>query len=251
MRLLHFILTSLLISMLFGFVADTDFITQQKKYSRVRTSFEEKESLVKKNLKDKDINFQNLRLILVAYKQEDILDLYARDNKTKTFQKITSYAVCAKSGSLGPKSKMGDRQVPEGFYHIDRFNPNSNFYLSLGLNYPNAADRKRSKAANLGGDIFIHGSCVTIGCLPLTDDKIKELYLYTLFAKNYGQDKIPVYAFPFIMDDATFAKHQIEFKNQPELLKFWGSLKIGYQKFAKNKLELSPKWDANGNYVFE
>ena len=95
-----------------------------------------------------------------------------------------------------PKSGKRNCQIPEDFYYINRFNSTSNLYLLLGINYPNLSDKSKSNATNLGGAIFIHGSCVTIGCLPMTDDKIKEIYLYAINAKNNGQDRIPVYIFP-------------------------------------------------------
>lgn len=106
------------------------------------------------------------------------------------FRLIKDYQICSLSGELGPKRQQGDLQVPEGFYWIDRFNPASNFYLSLGINYPNQFDRILGKSGELGGDIFIHGGCVTIGCIPITDDKIKELYLIAVEAKSNGQDGV-------------------------------------------------------------
>ena len=151
---------------------------------------------------------------------------------------------------MGPKRKQGDNQVPEGFYHIDAFNPFSNFYLSLGLNYPNQSDRKKSKAANLGGDIFIHGDCVTIGCLPMTNDKIKEIYIYAIQARQSGQLKIPVYIFPFRQTDENMKKYKSTYQNNQELLGFWNNLKVGYDKFQKDFQELKVRVDANGNYLF-
>ena len=71
------------------------------------------------------------------------------------------------SGTMGPKRLQGDYQVPEGFYYINEFNPNSNYHLHLGLNYPNASDKILSDSLRPGGDIYIHGSCVSIGCIPL------------------------------------------------------------------------------------
>ena len=76
------------------------------------------------------------------------------------------YPLAATSGQLGPKRHTGDCQVPEGFYEIYRFNPQSNFHLSLGLNYPNTADRALGEPAP-GSDIFIHGGAVTMGYLPV------------------------------------------------------------------------------------
>jgi murein L,D-transpeptidase YafK len=68
--------------------------------------------------------------------------------------------------------------------------------FSLGLNYPNASDRLLSDSLQPGGDIYIHGSCVTTGCIPITDGQIEELYVLTAYAKNRGQDFIPVHIFP-------------------------------------------------------
>src|SRR5690606_11025729 len=98
------------------------------------------------------------------------------------FTLVKTYPVCSSSGLPGPKRKKGDRQTPEGFYHIDRFNPQSAFHLSLGINYPNSSDKILGHS-DPGGDIFIHGSCVTIGCVPLTDDLIKEVYVLAVEAK--------------------------------------------------------------------
>lgn len=189
-------------------------------------------------------------MMLIAYKESDELELYVKSKNDKAYSKLKAYKICAKSGTLGPKNKKGDAQVPEGFYHIDRFNASSNFYLSLGLNYPNAADRKRSKAANLGGDIFIHGNCVTIGCMPMTDDKIKEIYLCAVHAKNNGQKNIPVYVFPFNMKEQNMLFYKEKFKNNKELIQFWENLKKGYDAFQADKQELKFLVGGSGEYVF-
>ncbi len=65
-----------------------------------------------------------------------------------------TYKVCALAGTLGPKRMEGDYQVPEGFYYINEFNPQSNYYLSLGINYPNESD-KVSKRFIRPGVVFI------------------------------------------------------------------------------------------------
>ena len=150
---------------------------------------------------------------------------------------LSAEGICSKSGKIGPKRKQGDGQVPEGFYLIDRFNPASSFFLSLGINYPNLSDKKKSNATNLGGDIFIHGSCVTIGCLPMTDDKIKEIYLYAINAKNNGQQKIPFYIYPFRMTEEKFTKYKNKYSTKTELIDFWTNIKLGYDKFEKDKVK--------------
>jgi murein L,D-transpeptidase YafK len=228
----------------------TDFLSQQKRYPRVRTAIDEKQALITQQLKAKGLTINSYELLLVAYKDSDELELYVKSKQADTYQKLATYAVCKRSGGLGPKRQEGDLQVPEGFYHIDRFNPSSSFHLSLGLNYPNQADRLRNKVAKLGGDIFIHGACVTVGCLPMTDDKIKEIYLYAVYAKHQGQEQIPVYVFPFRMTDNNVAHYRQKYRNQPELLRFWQNLKIGYDTFAQNKKALKFTVAANGDYSF-
>lgn len=237
-------------TVLFSFTAQTNFLSEQKKHERVRAAFKEKQDFLNKKLKDNKISSNNLNLIFVAYKDNDLLDVYAKTKQESTYKKILSYEVCSRSGQLGPKRKQGDGQVPEGFYHIDRFNPTSNYYLSLGLNYPNQADKRKSKVNNLGGDIFIHGSCVTIGCLPMTDNFIKEIYLLAVYARNNGQNKIPVYVFPFKMTDQNMIIYKTKYKDNEELLSFWDNLKIGYDKFVNGAKELKIKVSETGEYIY-
>jgi len=161
---------------------------------------------------------------------------------------IASSSFCKLSGLLGPKRKEGDGQVPEGFYYIEKFNPTSQFYLSLGINYPNQSDKIKSNFPRLGGDIYIHGKCVTIGCLPMTDDKIKEIYLYALYSKNCGQLKIPVYIFPFKMSEEN---QEICVKKYPQWTEFWKNLKQGYDIFEKERRALKISVDKKGNYTYK
>ena len=235
---------------LLSFTFQTDFLTEQKKHERVRTAIKEKQGLIEKELKDHSISIDNLKLLIIAYKDNDLVDIYAKTVKLGPYKKILSYDVCSRSGQLGPKRQQGDGQVPEGFYHIDRFNPSSSFYLSLGLNYPNLADKRKSKARDLGGDIFIHGSCVTIGCLPMTDNFIKEIYLLAVYARNNGQHKIPVYIFPFRMTDQNMITYKAKYRENKELISFWDNLKIGYDKFVKDSKELNIKVTENGDYTY-
>jgi len=239
-----------LIIFLTAFSFRTDFLTEQKKYERVRASMNEKEAIILERLNDAGLNVDNFDILIVAFKAERMLEIYAKNKSATTYKKLIVYDICSSSGQLGPKRQSGDYQVPEGFYYIDRFNPNSNFYLSLGLNYPNQSDRIKSKAASLGGDIFIHGSCVTVGCMPMTNDKIKEIYLYALYARNNGQSKIPVYVFPFQMTDRNFKAYKEAYKSSPVLINFWTNLKRGYDLFTKDKKRLTIGFEKDGDYKY-
>lgn len=236
--------------LLLSFTIKSDFLTEQKKFERVRTTIREKSDFIEDKLHENNLTTGQLNLLMVAYKESNLLEIYGKNKTDSSYQKILSYEICSRSGELGPKKKQGDRQVPEGFYFIQRFNPTSNYYLSLGISYPNLADRRKNKTENLGGDIFIHGSCVTIGCLPMTDDKIKEIYLLAVHARNNGQLKIPVYIFPFEMTEQNMVYYKKHYKEQPELIQFWENLKIGYDQFRENPKELKIEVSPSGNYRF-
>lgn len=233
-----------------AFSIQTDFLTEQKKFEKVRNSITDKQVTIEKKLKVNNLDLRNFNILMVAYKDNDELEIYAKKKTEIIYKKLISYDICYRSGQLGPKRKQGDYQVPEGFYYINIFNPTSSYYLSLGINYPNLSDKRKSKAADLGGNIFIHGSCVTIGCLPMTDDKIKEIYLYSVYAKNNGQSKIPVYIFPFKMTDQNMTTYKAKYKDNKEFIAFWSNLKIGYDTFMKENGELNISVAENGDYKY-
>ena len=133
-------------------------------------------------------------IVLLAYKDERKLELWARD--TGRFKLIRPYTIRAASGMRGPKLRQGDRQVPEGIYSIAKLNPNSNYHLSMKVDYPNSFDLAHAEydgRDNLGGDIFIHGKDVSAGCLAMGDAAIEELFV---LAAHVGPDHIKVVIAP-------------------------------------------------------
>jgi murein L,D-transpeptidase YafK len=126
--------------------------------------------------------------------------------------------------------------VPEGFYYINEFQPNSQYHLSLGLNYPNASDRILADSLSPGGDIFIHGSCVTQGCIPITNPQIEELYILTSHARNNGQDFIPVHIFPVRFSNAKSVAYLDKLmKDDSDLKAFEKTMKQAFDQFQANK----------------
>jgi murein L,D-transpeptidase YafK len=154
------------------------------------------EALLIKQFKEKGLSWPAKYLYIRSFKYDSELEVWVKGEKAEPFKLFKTYRVCAMAGTLGPKRMEGDYQVPEGFYYINEFNPRSIYHLSLGLNYPNASDRFLSDAIQPGGDIYIHGSCVTTGCIPITNAQIEELYMLAAYAKSHGQDFIPVHIFP-------------------------------------------------------
>jgi murein L,D-transpeptidase YafK len=95
-----------------------------------------------------------------------LIRLFKKESEVEVWKQVTeghfallkTYPICRWSGELGPKTREGDRQAPEGFYTVrpGQMNPNSHQYLSFDIGYPNAYDRAYGRT---GGDIMMHGGC--------------------------------------------------------------------------------------------
>lgn len=117
-------------------------------------------------------------LLLLALKEERLLEVWGLRTGHEPVR-ISVYPSTGYSGRLGPKLLEGDGQIPEGLYRVEYLNPNSSYHLSMKLDYPNAFDRAKGKVdgrQQLGYDIFIHGKSATIGCIPIGDLAIEELF---------------------------------------------------------------------------
>lgn len=184
-----------------------------------------------------------------VFKRERLLEVWARDAGAAAHVLITSYPMCGISGTLGPKRREGDLQIPEGFYVVDLFNPASNYHLSLRVDYPNAVDRARSGAASPGGDIFIHGDCVTVGCVAVSDRWMEEIYLMAITAREAGQDRIPVHMFPTRLDEDGMAWLRRTYGPGHPDMPFWETLRRGHLLFEETGV-LPVVEHKGGSYVF-
>lgn len=220
------------------------FKEQQTKFARVKSAYEEKEGVVKQYFEKSHIPYNGFNLYIRIFKREQLVEVWTKPKDNTSFQKITTYDFCTTSGTLGPKRREGDLQIPEGIYHVNHFNPQSNFHLSLGVSYPNASDKILSNKKSPGGAIYIHGNCVTIGCVPITDDKIKELYILAVEAKNNGQKEIPIHIFPSKLDDKFFESAPTTNRG------FWSNLRPIYEDFEKTHALKAVKVNSKGEYYF-
>jgi murein L,D-transpeptidase YafK len=186
-------------------------------------------------------------IFLRSFKRERVVELWVRPHGHATFALLKEYPVCSLSGTLGPKKSRGDLQVPEGYYDIDMLNPQSDYYLSLHVSYPNVADRARAKG-NPGGDIYIHGGCESIGCLAVTDEGIKELYWMSVEVRAAGQNRIPIHIFPSRLDDGGWSVLAANYAERPDLLRFWESLRPGFDHFERTHRLLDVRAGLDGLY---
>ena len=181
-------------------------------------------------------------ILIRTYKQESEFEIWKKASDGK-YALLKTYPMCRWSGQLGPKTREGDRQVPEGFYSLSpsQLNPNSSFYVSMNVGYPNSLDKAYGRS---GGLIMVHGACSSAGCMSMTDEQIAEIYALTREAFTGGQSQVQIQSMPFRMTPKNFAK----FRADPNIA-FWKNLKEGADHFEVTKQE--PKVAACGKkYVF-
>lgn len=227
-----------------------NFIVNQKSYSRVDAAIKAKEDTLKKQFIKQKLMWPPQQLYLRSFKYDSELEVWVKCTNYDSFKLFKTYKICALSGSLGPKRIEGDYQVPEGCYSINQFNPKSVFHLSLGINYPNSSDAILSDSLKPGGEIFVHGGCVTTGCIPIKDDCIDELYVLASQAINAGQDFIPIHIFPIQYNKEKSYKYlALISKDNEEYQKFAVNLQEIYEQFNITKKIPIVAITQSGSYV--
>ncbi len=245
MRLLTALLFTLFLSL--GLPSNT-FRREQMNYTRVKQAYAEKEKIVTKALAANSISRDSLRIYLRAFKTEKKIELWAKNRSDTSFIRVKDFTICEVSGSVGPKRRYKDLQVPEGFYHISGLNPYSKYFLSMQINYPNASDSIRGVKGHLGNEIFIHGGCLTSGCLPITDDKVKELYVYFVEAYNAGQEEISLAIFPSHLNEPKYQGLKSRYSRDKDKISLWADLKTGYDLFEQKKVPPVIKFRPDGTH---
>ena len=171
------------------------------------------------------------------FKREAELELWARNPGRRFRHLIGTCQSWPPPGEPGPKRREGDRQSPEGFYEIDRFQ--SPERVSSSRSASELSQRRGPRASDPeqpGSEIYIHGSNVSIGCAPIGDDAIEEVYLAAFDAHKYGQARIQVHVFPGRMSGPEWEKFASdEIARRPELAAFWAQLQPGFDYFEQRR----------------
>lgn len=182
-------------------------------------------------------------MLVRVFKEESKAEVWKKRKADGRYALLKTYDICRFSGKLGPKIKEGDKQSPEGFYQVTpaQMNPNSSYYLSFNIGFPNAYDRALGRN---GTHVMMHGDCLSAGCYAMTDDQIGEIYAMARESFRGGQKSFQFQALPFRMTAQNIARRRND-KN----MAFWKNLKQGSDAFEVTKAE--PKVDACGKkYVF-
>ena len=180
--------------------------------------------------------------LIRTYKKEAELKIWKMKSNGE-YALLKTYPMCRWSGQLGPKKREGDMQVPEGFYTIapGQMNPNSHYYLSFNVGYPNAYDRAYGRT---GGTVMVHGVCSSAGCFSMTDEQIADIYAIARDLFRGGQREIQLQSYPFHMT----AENSAKFRLDPNI-DFWKDLKNGSDHFEVAKQE-PPVMVCGKRYVF-
>jgi murein L,D-transpeptidase YafK len=124
------------------------------------------------------VDYPPRKMALLIFKNERAMELWAQSPRHK-WTMIRNIPILGASGGPGPKLREGDRQVPEGVYHISALNPFSQYDVSMRIDYPNSFDLQRAYndgRQQLGGDIYIHGGRFSIGCIAVGNRFAEELF---------------------------------------------------------------------------
>src|ERR1700710_857754 len=185
----------------------------------------------------------NSPILVRMFKTEAELEVW-KQTRSGQFALLKTYPICRWSGDLGPKVREGDRQAPEGFYSITpaQMNPQSSYYLSFNIGYPNAFDKALGRT---GSQLMVHGDCSSRGCYAMPDEQISEIYSLGRESFFGGQRAFQVQAYPFRMTPMNMARH----RNNPNM-PFWKMIKQGYDHFEVTRQE--PKVEfCESKYVFD
>jgi len=226
--------------------------------------------------KKNNIDFTPDRILFQAFKQENEFEVWISSKNHKGFMKLATFSICAADFEPGPKLVEGDGKTPEGFYECSlQYNSSSWFMwmklneneiekqgevnygscFKIFINYPISVDKERTKkiAGNqsTGGAIFIHGNCVSVGCISLKNSDFAKIFMLATFHQNSNPIQIYIYPFRFTNELITSNAKQINSKlTEKNVIEFWKNLQTGYLKFMEEYLALSVQ-TKDGMYQFK
>lgn len=232
--------------------AQNSYISTSKSVSKIADLLPKVEDSMITQFRSKNINWPPAAVYIRSFKYDRQLELWVKSDTKSPYKLFKTYKVCMQSGTMGPKRMEGDYQVPEGFYYINDFNPNSTYHLSLGLNYPNASDRILSDSLRPGSSIYIHGNCVSVGCIAISDVPIEELFVIASAARTNGQEFIPVHVFPVRYNNKTSLEYlNNSIKDNVYLQQFNKNIKEVFDHFESKKEIPIIMVNKRGDYVVE
>ncbi|MFA6033647.1 MAG: hypothetical protein WC889_12165 [Myxococcota bacterium] len=212
--------------------------------------------------RDKGVSWPPDAVVLRIFKKERELEIWGKNDGQAHMVLLKTLPVCSMDFEPGPKLQSGDGKTPEGFYHPAAAYGSRYYWMWMNLDdvdakgvagkgssfkmcteYPNALDRARSKSAgfsNPGGEICIHGNCVTAGCPSFKNRDFLPVFSFSRHHSSQKYGKLQMHIFPFRFEktqdwsgEADNYRHGKTF-GKAALIRFWKNLEQGYQKFNLN-----------------
>jgi murein L,D-transpeptidase YafK len=214
-------------------------------------------------------------VLLRAFKLEKECELWAGSDKNP-LKLVKILRICSVDDAPGPKLVMGDGKTPEGFYESYELFGSPNWWMwmkltpqsldepgepdngssfRLCINYPNPADIARTRrlsGRSPGGEICIHGNCITAGCISFKNRVFMIAYYFATKHDTKRNGSLQVHIFPFRFSEELKKQYRDSYAGMKrnELLSFWNNIEQGYTLFEKTRrpLRFSCRQD---RYVFE
>jgi len=217
--------------------------------------------------KGKNLTYPPSCTLIRFFKLERECEIWAKNDSMANMELVTTISVCKMDFKPGPKIIYDNQKTPEGFYagefsynsdkpwmwmvlteaEVDKWGiPGTGSCFRLFVTYPNRVDRNNTLVAgksNSGGAIFIHGNCVSTGCLSFSNRNYMSVFAFARHhnAKSYGT--VQIHIFPFRYNQVDEKRRQqlaseyryVKQLGQDYLLSFWNNLKEGYDKFNLEK----------------
>ncbi|MBI5219333.1 MAG: hypothetical protein HY958_10430 [Bacteroidia bacterium] len=238
------------------------------------------EELIGKSLKkwvtEKNLNYPPSCILFRVFKIEQEYEIWA-GNSMENLTHIKTIKICAFDGEPGPKLTTSDGKTPEGFYYCDISYGSKYWWMWMKLtpddvdksgeasrgssfkmciNYPNAADAERTKkfmkGKNPGGEICIHGNCVSAGCISFKNRAFLPVYYFATKHNTAKYGKLQIHIFPFRFTEKLKSRYCDSYSkiDGKSLKSFWDNLEEGYRLFNKNHRLLNFSYQQD-KYIFK
>ncbi len=235
------------------------------------------EKLIGRSMKEKceeiGIKYPPNFVLYRAFKHEKEFEIWAGNNRTDTLKLLATIPICAVDNIPGPKLQRGDGKTPEGYYNcsmmygssygfmwiklnyseIDNFGvPQNGSSFKLFADYPYQIDKNRTRkhvgAVSPGGEICLHGNCVTAGCISFENRNFLPVFLTSAHhnKKYYGHPKIHIFPFRFTQELKIQQSKKVTSNMKSEdLINFWDDIELGYKLFNKTHKAIKVTFSGN------
>jgi murein L,D-transpeptidase YafK len=222
---------------------------QQLMHEPVKKAYQLYEADILANLKKKEIKPATLDVLLRVYKEERMVELWAKNKTDSAYVLTDQFAITSLTVHLGPKKTEHDHQISEGFYYIDKLNPLTPLPMSTRINFPNVADKIIQGNPDLKGSVSICNEEKAKGNIQLAKNDLQKLYVYLVETKNNGTVYIPIHIFPFRMTADNMEMKTKQYSEDLALIRFWLNIEPGYSLFEESH-QLPEYSFSRGGYWF-